>query len=280
MKVYDAVKADLDGFDVMQAFPNNEIRFLNPFVLLHHGHTYYEGGGRQEEFGVPPHPHRGFVPVTIILKGSLHHRDSLGNSSIISTGGVQWTSSGSGLIHSERPSKELIENGGELELIQLWVNLPAENKMDKPFYKAWESNEIPKVKENDYSISVISGLYGNTKGVAESKFDIDLLLVEINENSNIKLNLDKEKDSYIYIISGNLSINSKSLKKNKIVLLGKVSEIELDVINDTKLLIMSGNDNGENVAAVGPFVMNTIGDAKRSFIDYSNGEFGILKEEF
>jgi redox-sensitive bicupin YhaK (pirin superfamily) len=280
MRVYDAIKAELDGFDVMQAFPNNDIRFLNPFILLHHGHTYYNGGGNQKDFGVPPHPHRGFVPVTIILKGSLHHRDSLGNSSVISAGGVQWTSSGKGLIHSERPSIELVKNGGELELIQLWLNLPAKDKMIEPEYFAWESDEIPKIIDDKFIISIICGNYKNIKGVASSRYELDLLLIEINKNNFTKISLDSSKDTYIYIISGNLTINDTQLSKNKLIVMGKINELDIKVNEDTQLLVMSGNDNGENVAAVGPFVMNTIGDAKRSFIDYANGDFGVLREEF
>lgn len=280
MKIYNAIKADMDSFDIMQAFPNNEIKFLNPFVLLHHGHTYFEGGEKPENLGVPPHPHRGFVPVSIILKGDLHHRDSLGNSSIIKAGGVQWTSSASGLIHSERPSKELAENGGELELIQLWVNLPAEDKMKEPEYLAWEENEIPKYISNGSIVSVISGSYEDKIGVAKSKFDIDLLLVEIQDNEEFELKLDINKDSYLYIISGNMKINEQTLTKNKLAVLGKVDSVKINVLNNTKILVMSGNDNGENVAAMGPFVMNSIGEAKRAFIDYSQGAFGQLIEKF
>ncbi len=280
MKVYDAIKVELEGFDVMQAFPSNEIRFLNPFILLHHGHTYYNGGGKQEDFGVPPHPHRGFVPVTIILKGALHHRDSLGNSSVISAGGVQWTSSGKGLIHSERPSKELVKSGGELELIQLWINLPAKYKMIEPEYFAWENSEIPKFNDENIIVSVICGKYKTLNGVAKSIYKLDLLLAEIKENTTSKLTIDNTKDTYIYVISGNLKINKKQLEKNKLLVLNNYNVLEIETTLDSKILVMSGNDNGENVAAIGPFVMNTIGDAKRSFIDYSNGYFGVLKEEF
>ncbi len=280
MKIYNAVKANMDSFEIMQAFPNNEINFLNPFVLLHHAHNYFEGGEKPENLGVPPHPHRGFVPVSIILKGALHHRDSLGNSSIINAGGVQWTSSGSGLVHSERPTKELSENGGELELIQLWVNLPKEDKMNDPEYLAWEDNEIPKYISNGTKISIISGKYEDKIGVAKSKFDIDLLLVEIKDNEEFELKLDENKDTYIYIIAGNLIMNEQTLTKNKLVVLDKVSSVSISVLNNAKLLVMSGNDNGEHVAAMGPFVMNSIGEAKKAFLDYNQGLFGELIEKF
>lgn len=277
MKIYESILADVEGFNVTQAFPNNEIRFLNPFILLHHGKNSHPGGQDQKQLGVPPHPHRGFVPVTIVLKGAIHHRDSLGNSSVIHEGGVQWTESASGLLHSERPSKEIAENGGELEIIQLWVNLPSEHKMGQPAYYAWEKSEIPEILKEDATIKLISGKYEENQGIANSKYYIDLLLVDLNGKST--LNLNSELDSYLYITEGDLKINNKIVKEKQLVVLGKVDELIVDS-SKCKFLVMSGNDNGEFVAAAGPFVMNTVGDTKRAFIDYSQGKFGTLIEEF
>lgn len=278
IKVVNSVRADVEGFDVKQAFPNNEIRFLNPFILLHHAKNFHKGGERQEDLGVPPHPHRGFTPVSIILQGSLHHRDSLGNSSVIHEGGVQWTESASGLVHSERPSKELAANGGILELIQLWVNLPAKDKMGKPQYFAWEKSEIPRFQDENKSISIISGRYKDTIGVAESKYYIDLLLVELNNSSNFEF--DSALDTYIYMIEGEISINGARVSTHQTAILGEVSNIEILTNKKSKFLVMSGKDNGEVVAAAGPFVMNTMGDAKRSFLEYGEGKFGQLIEKF
>lgn len=278
MKIYNAVKAEVEGFDIKQAFPNDEIRFLNPFILLHHGKNYHPGGDKQENLGVPPHPHRGFVPVTIVLKGAIHHRDSLGNSSVIHEGGVQWTESASGLLHSERPSKEIAENGGELEILQLWVNLPAKDKMGEPKYFAWESSEISVYEENNLKVKVISGKYKDVKGVANSKYYIDLLLVEFSGNSTLEL--DDTLDSYIYVVNGSVEINGQNVNQHQTVVLNKIKNLNIETSSEAKLLIMCGNDNGEFVAAAGSFVMNTVGDSKRAFIDYSQGKFGELKEEF
>jgi redox-sensitive bicupin YhaK (pirin superfamily) len=277
MKIYESILADVEGFNVTQAFPNNEIRFLNPFILLHHGKNTHPGGQEQKQLGVPPHPHRGFVPVTIVLKGAIHHRDSLGNSSVIHEGGVQWTESASGLLHSERPSKEIAENGGELEIIQLWVNLPSEHKMGTPAYYAWEKSEIPEIVKEDAKVKIISGQFEDIKGVANSKYYIDLLLVELNGKST--LNLNNELDSYLYIIEGNLNLNNEIVNEKHLVVLGNIDQVQIESEN-CKFLVMSGKDNGEFVAAAGPFVMNTVGDTKRAFIDYSQSKFGTLIEDF
>ena len=122
----------MGGIPVLQPLPTTSVERIDPFLLLHHHAGMVEPGNHPRMVGVGPHPHRGFSPVTFIFKGDVHHRDSRGNSSIVKAGGVQWMNAGMGIIHSERPSKEFAEKGGEQEIIQLWINTPAAQKMKEP----------------------------------------------------------------------------------------------------------------------------------------------------
>jgi len=127
---------NMGGIEVRQPLPTKRLDMLDPFLLLHHHKTRIKRGKKQDEVGVGPHPHRGFVPVTFVLEGEVHHRDSLGNDSIVTKHGTQWTESGNGIIHSERPSQAFLDRGGDYEIIQLWVNTPAEMKLNPPVYQA------------------------------------------------------------------------------------------------------------------------------------------------
>ena len=130
--IYSADKVDMGGILLDQPLPNGRLDSVDPFLLIHHWSDQLPGGQKQKDLGVGPHPHRGFSPVTLIFQGSLRHRDSFGNDEIVEAPGAQWMHSGKGIVHSERPSESLAEGGGPFEIIQFWVNSPAESKKKVP----------------------------------------------------------------------------------------------------------------------------------------------------
>ena len=140
---------------VKQPLPTKGLKQVSPFILLHHaGPQHHEAGKPRTRLN--PHPHRGFEPVTFLFSGKLHHKDSLGNEGFLESGDVQWMTAGSGIIHSEGPSEQFAREGGELELIQLWVNLPREHKMTTPKYQDIKRDSIPKVEENGMELRVVA----------------------------------------------------------------------------------------------------------------------------
>ena len=148
-KVVHALRAEtvnMGGIPIKQALPTQKVEHIDPFLLLHHGTFPIDKHQKAIHQGVGPHPHRGFSPVSFVLRGEVHHRDSLGNSSIISEGGIQWVNSGRGIIHSERPSVELASSGKPMEVIQLWINVPSSKKMEAASYHAYQKNELPSLK--------------------------------------------------------------------------------------------------------------------------------------
>ena len=153
-RVIQSQKVNMGGIILDQPLPVRGLDQIDPFLLVHHWDDVLPGQQMQHEVGVGPHPHRGFAPVTFIFKGGVHHRDSMGRSDIIHAGGTQWMNSGNGIIHSERPYKELAAEGGDFELIQFWVNAPGARKMDAPNYQPLSLENTPKVVSEDGKVHV------------------------------------------------------------------------------------------------------------------------------
>ena len=157
-RIVTARQTTLGGHLMYRSLPHTMIAQIDPFLVIDHINSPLKGGQRQYEAGVGPHPHRGFSPVTFVFKGNIEHRDSLGNQTTIGAGGTQWIHAGHGILHSERPSKELAMNGGDNELIQVWINTPARHKMDKmeaPYYKPLSEQQTPKIIGEKSSIAVV-----------------------------------------------------------------------------------------------------------------------------
>jgi redox-sensitive bicupin YhaK (pirin superfamily) len=155
---------DMGSFQVKQPLPTQKVPQISPFLLLHHfGPIKVEPGFDPIDLG--PHPHRGFEPVTFLYQGGIRHKDSLGNEGILEAGDIQWMTAGRGIIHSERASDFFMENGGTIEGIQLWVNLPAQDKMTQPKYQEIRKNDIPIIAENKVTHRLVSGNWNGQKGI-------------------------------------------------------------------------------------------------------------------
>tara|TARA_B110000046_G_scaffold82788_1_gene91105 strand:- start:682 stop:1179 length:498 start_codon:yes stop_codon:yes gene_type:complete len=146
-KIITSQKVNMGGIHLQQPLPDRAVNQIDPFILIHHGSLPVKQGKPQSESGVGPHPHRGFSPVTFVFKGGVQHQDSLGNNEVVTAGGTQWIHSGKGIIHSERPSKEMVEQGGENEIIQFWVNTPSKHKMETPYYLPLSADKTPSIKK-------------------------------------------------------------------------------------------------------------------------------------
>jgi quercetin 2,3-dioxygenase len=274
--VHDAVSAPIDDLVTFRALPTASVPMerLNPFIFLnHHGPQMYPPANNGLPFG--PHPHRGMETVTFIIDGELMHQDSSGSKSIITAGGIQWMTAGKGLIHAEISSDEFLKNGGPLEILQLWLNLPAEHKMIKPFYKGLQKNDIPEVTDNDgNSIKIISGNLGGHKGAFDSLYGIFLSTVEIKKGNQFITSVPAEKIVFFYIVKGMLKVNDKKARVFQLVEFDTNGE-EIKVSADEDSLIIFGYADPlkEPIAAQGPFVMNTSDEIMEAYSDYKKGKF-------
>jgi len=275
---------DMGGMPVRQPLPSAAIDQVDPFLLLHHHSSKIAAGAYPREVGVGPHPHRGFSPVTFIFKGDVHHRDSRGNSAIVHAGGVQWMDAGMGIMHSERPSKELAEKGGSQEIVQLWVNTPAARKMDQPNYQALQENDIPSISIDDVgsNIHVVAGTFEGVKGPAHSKLDLLMLNVTMKAGIKRQFEIPTDHQTLLYVVKGGLTMTGYGPVPalHMVVLHQDGAGIELTADQETIFLILSGKPIDEQVVQYGPFVMNSQTEILEAMRDYQMGKMGVLIEEF
>ena len=273
----------MGGFLVRQPLPTRELRDLDPFLLLHHAVVSYKDASGADQSGVGPHPHRGFSPVSFVFKGGVHHRDSLGNNSIVYEGGVQWINSGKGIIHSERPPAELIGSEQEQEFIQLWVNTPAAFKMNEPDYQGFSKNEIPTVLSPDKKIefAIVAGELFGTTGPVTSNTNVNASMLTMEKDGVSPIEIQKGHVVFFYLLSGSVAVNGETIEaKNMVVFENEGDVFELKTLQNSQGLLVSGEPINEPVETYGPFVMNTQTEIVQALQDAQNGKMGVLVEDF
>jgi hypothetical protein len=265
--------SDGAGVQLRRIIGSPQLNMLDPFLMFD-----AFGSDKPQEYlaGFPPHPHRGFETVTYMLAGKMRHEDSVGNKGVIETGGVQWMTAGKGIIHSEMPEQE----EGLLAGFQLWVNLPAAEKMTAPHYQERTADDIPiETHDNGTVIKVIAGrTEKGTKGVIDNPYVNPLYLHVTLPADNILLQSVAEKDnSFVYVIDGQISIGDKKrpLKAGQLGVLEQGTQVFLQADEDSEFLLISGQPLREPVARGGPFVMNTREQVEQAFSDYREGRFAI-----
>jgi redox-sensitive bicupin YhaK (pirin superfamily) len=269
-----------DGFPVRNLFPSNGLQLeVSPFLMLDYaGPQYFKPAS--EPRGVGEHPHRGFETVTLAYQGSVSHRDSSGNAGTIFPGDVQWMTAASGVLHEEFHEAEFTKNGGTFEMIQLWVNLPAKDKMSKPGYQAITKEQIPVVNfDTGGHVRVIAGELDGAKGPAKTFTSINLWDVILKAGEKVELTVPKGHNTAVVLRMGDTTING-SAKLNgeaKIATLGRDGDtITLEAKEDSQLVLLSGEPINEPIASYGPFVMNTREEIIQAVADLKSGKFGKL----
>lgn len=261
------------------ALPTRTIDYLDPFLFLnHHGYQEYPTNNQGLPFG--PHPHRGMETVTFILEGDIMHQDSSGHASVIEAGGVQWMTAGKGLIHAETSSEKFKKEGGSLEILQLWLNLPARSKMTEPFYQGLQKEDIPTntLDEGKVTINVTSGEIAGTKGVFTSEIGVSLGTLYFKESGKLSLDIPKEHTIFFYVIDGKLAINGQTIEARSLVEFKyDDTQVNIEALADSKLLFGHALPLNEPVVSQGPFVMNTEEEIYQAYQDYQAGKFGKWK---
>jgi quercetin 2,3-dioxygenase len=235
----------------------------------------------ERSLGVDEHAHRGFETVTITYQGTLEHRDSGGNSGTIGPGDVQWMTAASGVVHEEKYEREFAKQGGTLEMVQLWVNLPKVHKMSEPHYQTLLNDNIPIVELGASGHArVIAGELNGVKGPARTFAPVNVLDVRLHGRTQTELNLPTGQNTAVVLLKGDAVVNdSQHLKgEAQLALLSAAGErISLDARRDAVLLVLSGEPIHEPVASYGPFVMNTREELMQAMNDYNAGKMGHLR---
>lgn len=279
-KIHRAISSPVADLVTFRALPTNSVDHIDPFLFLnHHGYQLYPKNNNGLPFG--PHPHRGFETVTFILKGDLAHKDNSGAESVIEAGGVQWMTAGKGLIHAEVSSEEFIKNGGELEILQLWVNLPAKYKMVDPAYTGLQKKNIPTIERDNGNVTlqVISGKWDDTKGAFKPLVDIQLATLFFKPTGTYNTSISIERNIFFYVIKGKIRVNGQEAKMHELVEFQNDDErLQIEALEESIVLLGHALPFNEPIVAQGPFVMNTEAEIMKAYQDYRNGAFGIWKE--
>lgn len=272
-----------DGFPVRSLFSyQSHGKQLSPFLLLDYAGPM-DFTPTQHRRGVGQHPHRGFETVTIVYHGEVEHRDSTGKGGVIGPGDVQWMTAGGGILHEEFHSHDFAQQGGAFEMVQLWVNLPAKDKMATPGYQAIRSETIPQVELPDAagSLRVIAGDYAGEHGPARSFSPLSVWDIRLNQGKSVELSLPDGWNTALIVLRGTVQVNGDAVARDaEMVLLDAAgSHVTIEANNDALLLLLSGEPIDEPIIGYGPFVMNTQQQIAEAIADFNSGRFGSMESQ-
>ena len=272
-----------DGFPVRSLFTYDDLaRQISPFLLLDYAgpHDFTPTRDRR---GVGQHPHRGFETVTIVYQGELEHRDSTGAGGLIGPGDVQWMTAANGIVHEEFHSPAFARTGGTLEMVQLWVNLPARDKRAAAGYQTLLATEIPVVALDDQrgSLRVIAGEFQGHQGPARTFTAMDVWDLRLNAQATLQLPVAAGRNAALVVLRGTVRVNGeREAGPASLVLLERGGEdIVLEALEGASVLLLSGEPIDEPIVGYGPFVMNSQAEIAESFDDFHAGRFGQMQAE-
>lgn len=275
---HPAQRDDIADLVTRRPLPSAALAQLDPFLFLnHHGPQVYRPRNNGLPFG--PHPHRGFETVTFILEGDIAHADTGGHQSVIDAGGVQWMTAGSGLVHAEVSSEQFKRDGGPLEVLQLWINLPARLKMVAPQYVGLQREDIPSF-ELDHGrgqLELISGQWAGHHGPITSITGVHMAIVTLQADATVRLEAPRDRAVFLYVISGELDVSGLGVSAHHLVQLAHDADlVSLRGRSDCRLVFGHADPLGEPVVSHGPFVMNTREEIVQAVHDYQAGKFGQM----
>ena len=269
-----------DGFPVRSMFSyHDDAQHLSPFLMLDYAApAQFAPAARKRGVGV--HPHRGFETVTIVYQGEVDHRDSTGAGGHIGPGDVQWMTAGGGILHEEFHSEAFTQNGGTLEMVQLWVNLPAKDKMAAPGYQTLHDADIPSVPlENEAGrVRVIAGEFDGHRGPARTFTSMDVWDVRLNEGATTQFNVVEGRTLALIVLRGTVLVNGSEVVReaHRVQFDRDGGEVTLEANTDATLLWLSGEPIDEPIVGYGPFVMNSQAEIAQAMADFNNGKFGRM----
>ena len=269
-----------DGFYVSSIFSmhSEDYKNISPFLLFDYAAPKYFPP-TEKKLGIGEHPHRGFETVTFAIRGEIEHRDSGGGGGTINTGGLQWMTAGSGVVHDEFHSTKFSKQGGEFEMIQLWINLPSDFKMTRPKYQSFDEADFPIIylDNNNLKIKVIAGSFQSTVSPVETFTRINIYEINSSEKSKLKIPLPESSNTLFFQLLGDSWIGDQQIQRGELGMFSQSgSSIQFRMVEDAKVLILNGEPIHEPIVAYGPFVMNTKKEVMEAFQDFQEGKMGSL----
>ena len=272
-----------DGFRVVNYIPgvnNYAGNELSPFIMFDYNAPFQFAPSNKRR-GVGEHPHRGFETVSIAYEGEVEHRDSFGGGGVIKAGDIQWMTAAGGLMHDEFQSEQFAKNGGIQHFIQLWINLPAKYKMEKPKYQAITKDQIPvlKIDEAGSIVRVMAGNFNGTKGAATTYTPINMYDIRLNKQVKCSFDVSELHNSMLLVTKGSIKVNGSQIAKymDYVVFKHDGESITLEAQEDSMVFFISGEPINEPIARYGPFVMNTKEEIIQAIDDVNSGKFGRIE---
>lgn len=277
LATHAAYRDDIGDLVTRRPVPGPRLERIGAFLFLnHHGPQRYPANNRGLPFG--PHPHRGFETVTFILEGSLAHTDSAGHESIIRAGGVQWMTAGRGIVHAEVSPDEFKRDGGPMEILQLWVNLPSQLKMTAPRYVGLQSDAFPAVQAGQgTTVHLVSGRFDGQTGPIESLTGVFLCWAELARGATLSFDGLGGRDLFLYAVRGGVRVGERSLPQWHLANLSAGDTLTLTADDPALVLFGHAAPIAEPVVAHGPFVMNSVEEIRQAYADYQRGSFGVAE---
>ncbi len=277
-RLHPAMREDIGDLITQRPLPGPHLEQLDPFLLLnHHGPQTYPPQNRGLPFG--PHPHRGFETVTFILEGELAHRDNAGHESIIGAGGIQWMTAGRGIVHAEVSPRGFLERGGAIEILQLWLNLPARLKMSEPAYTGLQRADIPALSLDGgkVALDLIAGEYEGKSGPVRSLTGVFMSTVRMRGGGKIRFDGLEDRSVFLYVARGVVQVGNHDdlVSPMHLVELDETGDaVEIHAERDALVVFGHAAPIREPVVAHGPFVMSTREEITQAILDYQAGRFG------
>ena len=264
-----------DGMLVNRAFPSQSLGRIDPFLIFDEmGPIDIRPGSRA---GFPDHPHRGFETVTYVLEGAVEHQDSNGNRGRIGPGDVQWMTAGSGVVHSEMPGRDLREKGGRMHGFQLWVNLPARDKMMRPRYQEIKASDIPEAEFPGGKVRIVAGSFGGKEAVIDTRTPIQYLHADLQGGGRVELNVPAGHQGFAFAHRGHGLVAGKGIAARSYAVLSGEGALSIEAGTEgLGLILVTGVPLKEPVFQYGPFVMTTRDEILQAIEDYNSGRFGTI----
>lgn len=263
------------AYKIKNVLPTRNIRQIDPFLLIHHMKPALLKAGENNR--IPPHPHAGFEVVTYLLDGSFFHRDSKGNDVVAKGGDINWMSSGTGLMHSEGPSESMVKDGGTIQLLQVWINLPADKKKLDPTFRHYQGSGFP-VTENDGSqIKVLIGSLDEKKSPVVTQTPMFFYHIKLKAGKLLTIPVEPADTAALYVLEGSLKVLNETIET------GDLADFAIDgdqlvftAVKDADLIVFGGTPIKEKMVSYGPFVMNSFEEVQDAIQRYESGAMGTL----
>ena len=275
-QIESATNERVGDFKIKNVLPTRNLKQVDPFLLIHHMSPFELQPN--SETRLPPHPHAGFEVVTYLLDGEFFHRDSKGHNQIAKAGDISWMTSGAGILHSEGPTEKLLKDGGTVQLLQLWINLPADKKQLDSTFRHYASASLPVIEKENTWLKVVIGDYEGQSSPVSTHTPMFLYHVKIKKGELMTIPVKENNTAAIYIMQGKIKVLNKEPIAGELVNFNiDGNQIVFTAINDAEVLVFGGEPIKEKVVSYGPFVMNSFEEIQQAISNYESGKMGVLE---